>query len=121
LWELEGRHVVEAFHTTAQSKEDSFGLIKLLAQQRRLRLPRHPGLLSQLEALEYETSESGSVRIAVPDSRGHDDLAMALALAVSPVQDVEMAPTTVDIVGDEEVWSEDDEWAYLAESRRSPY
>lgn len=121
LWELEGRNVVEPVHTTAASKEDAFGLIKLLAQQRRLRVPRHPGLLGQLEALEYETSESGAVRIAVPESRGHDDLAMGLALAVTPVQEVEMVPTTVDIVGHDDVWSEADEWEYASESRIGLY
>ncbi|MGH3679893.1 MAG: terminase large subunit domain-containing protein [Natronosporangium sp.] len=121
LWELERRSVVEAFHTTAQSKEDSFGLIKLLAQQQRLRIPRHPGLLGQLEALEFETSESGSVRIAVPESRGHDDLAMGLALAVTPIQDQEMVPTTAEIVEVDDLLDEADLWEYEHERQISPY
>lgn len=121
LWELEGRTVVEPVHTTAASKEDAFGLVKLLAQQRRLRVPRHPGLLGQLEALEYETSESGSVRIAVPPSRGHDDLAMGLALAVTPLQELEVTPATVDVLGMDEMWSDEDEWEYVIASRIAPY
>jgi hypothetical protein len=40
--------------------------------------------LSQLSNLEFEAMDSGSLRIAVPDRRGDDDLAMALSLAVSP-------------------------------------
>jgi hypothetical protein len=52
--------------------------LKVLFQQNRLVLPRHPGLLRQLSALEYETAEGGTVQIAVPGYRGHDDLAMAL-------------------------------------------
>ncbi len=80
-----GAHVqLDAVHTDARSKEDGFGAIKLLLQQGDLKLPRHPALLGQLAALEYETSDSGLVRIAVPERAGHDDLAMALMLAVSP-------------------------------------
>ena len=76
--------VVEAFTTTAQSKADQFGAAKLLFQRGRLVLPRHPSLLRQLSALEFETAESGSVRIAVPERRGHDDVAMAFALSMGP-------------------------------------
>lgn len=73
---------VEGVHTSAASKENAFGALKMLAQQGRIAFPRHPGLLRQLGALEFETTESGTVRIAVPEHRGHDDLAMALCLAV---------------------------------------
>ncbi len=62
-------------------KETAFGMLKLWCQQGRLALPRHPALLAQLTALEFETTESGTVRIAVPERAGHDDLAMALCLA----------------------------------------
>jgi hypothetical protein len=46
-------------------------------------LPRHPDLLKQLHALTYEQLDSGLMRISVPESLGHDDLAMALMQAVS--------------------------------------
>lgn len=68
-------------HTDARLKENSFGVLKLWAQQGRLALPRHPALLRQLAALEFETTDSGMVRIAVPERAGHDDLVMALCLA----------------------------------------
>jgi hypothetical protein len=74
---------VAGVHTTAESKENGFGCLKLLAQQGRLRLPRHPRLLGQLAALEFETLDSGSMRIAVPERAGHGDLGMGLCLAVS--------------------------------------
>ena len=77
---LVGRVVPVA--TSAESKEDGFGKIRLLLEQHRLALPRHPRLLGQLAALEFEERESGRVRIAVPERAGHDDLAMALCLAV---------------------------------------
>jgi hypothetical protein len=41
--------------------------------------------LKQLATLEYSTTEGGAMRIAVPERSGHDDLAMALALAVVPL------------------------------------
>jgi hypothetical protein len=55
----------------------------MLLSQGRLALPRHPRLLAQLSALEFEERDSGTVRIEVPERAGHDDLAMALCLAVA--------------------------------------
>lgn len=75
--------LVAPVHTDARRKESAFGAIKMLLQQGRLVLPRHPSLLRQLAALEFETTELGNVRIAVPERAGHDDLAMALAQATS--------------------------------------
>jgi hypothetical protein len=69
--------------TTAKSKEDTFGALKLLMQQGRLALPRFPPLLRQLAALEFSTTETGTVRISVPERAGHDDLAMALCIAAT--------------------------------------
>ncbi len=83
LRRLAGRHVghLVEVNTTADSKAEAFGRLKVLLAQGRLALPRHPRLLAQLAALEYEERESGSVRIAVPERSGHDDLVMALCLA----------------------------------------
>ena len=72
--------MVLGVHTDARLKENGFGVLKMWAQQGRLALPRHPALLNQLAALEFETTEAGSVRIAVPERAGHDDLVMALCL-----------------------------------------
>jgi len=74
---------VVAVTTTATTKQDGFGRLKMLLSQGRLALPRHPGLLAQLAGLEFEERDSGTVRIAVPERAGHDDIAMALQLAVS--------------------------------------
>lgn len=73
---------VHGVHTDNRSKEDGFGAMKLLMQNNELVLPRHPRLLAQLAALEFETLDSGSLSIAVPERHGHDDLAMALMLAL---------------------------------------
>lgn len=76
-----GDLVVWPTTTTARLKEETFGFVHLLLQQGRLVLPRHPELLKQLASLEYEQTESGMLKIAVPEARGHDDICMALMLA----------------------------------------
>lgn len=86
LWQAgTGAHAASV-HTDARRKETAFGALKMLLQQGRLVLPRHPALLRQLAALEYETSDSGNIKISVPERAGHDDLAMGLAQAVSCVR-----------------------------------
>ncbi|MBP2370687.1 terminase large subunit domain-containing protein [Pseudonocardia parietis] len=72
--------------TDARRKQAGFGKLRTLLQGDRLVLPRHPELLKQLRALEFEQLPAGGVRIAVPERAGHDDLAMALMQAMSCVQ-----------------------------------
>ncbi|BCN57124.1 terminase large subunit domain-containing protein [Prescottella equi] len=71
--------------TDIRRKASGFGRIKILLQQGRLILPKHPALLRQLHSLEFEQTASGQFKIAVPESLGHDDLAMALMQAASPI------------------------------------
>lgn len=84
LWQPERlpRPRLEPFVTTAKAKQDLFGVAKVLLQDGRLLLPREPSLLRQLAALEFEQTESGMLRIAVPERAGHDDVAMAFALSL---------------------------------------
>lgn len=96
VWEAVGREVVQPVSTTARLKEDGFGFIRLLLQQGRLALPRHPALLKQLAALEFSQTESGVMRIEVPERAGHDDLAMSLCLAVLPLMAQELVPEVAD-------------------------
>ena len=70
--------------TTAVSKANTFGAMKLLLQSQRLVLPRYPELLRQMGNLEYEQMDGGGMRIAVPERRGHDDLVMAMSFAMLP-------------------------------------
>jgi len=102
-----GRFVVVPVQTTARLKENGYGLLQLLMQQDRIELPAHPGLLRQLAALEIERTESGASRIAVPDRVGHDDLAMALCLAVLQLGGNELPPHPSMVFEDE-----DDEAGY---------
>jgi hypothetical protein len=74
---------VQPVFTDNRRKQSMFGGVKLLLQQGRLVLPRHPELLKQLAALEFELSDAGNMKISVPERVGHDDIAMALGQAVS--------------------------------------
>lgn len=113
LWEATGRDVVAPVATTARLKEDLFGFAKLLMQQGRLVLPRHPSLLKQLAALEFAQGENGLMRIAVPERAGHDDVAMSFALSLEPLMGGELVPLVQQIVTDEDLLPEldDDEFA----------
>lgn len=98
LWEAHGVDLVAPVSTTARLKEDLFGFAKLLIQQGRLVLPRHPSLLRQLGALEFSMGESGAMRIAVPERAGHDDVAMSFALALQPLMSGELVPVPAEQV-----------------------
>jgi hypothetical protein len=79
--------------TTAKTKADAFGLLRMLLQQRRLLVPDDPALLKQLRGLRSEELPAGGVRISVPESIGHDDLVMALALAAHYLVELEKTYT----------------------------
>lgn len=116
--ELGAPGVVETVYTTAQLKQDAFGWARVLLQQGRLMLPRDPSLLRQLRGLEFEQTAGGGVRIAVPERAGHDDVAMALCLALSGAMASDLPPVddrvydVVDMLGyDAELsWAPDHSW-----------
>ncbi len=91
------RDAVVPLTTTAATKADGFGLLRMLLQQRRLLLPDHPALLKQLHALRSEQLPGGGVRIAVPDAVGHDDLAAGLYLAAVELMNHEL-PAHAEVV-----------------------
>jgi hypothetical protein len=108
VWEACGVDVVAPEHTTSRTKEDLFGFMKLLMQQGRLVLPRHPSLLRQLGALEYAIGDGGAMRIAVPERAGHDDVAMSFALALRPLVAGELVPVVNEVVTVQEMFPEED-------------
>ena len=78
------RSMVVPVWTDARRKQSMFGKVKTLLQRGQLALPRsEPELLKQLRALEFEQLQGGSMRIAVPERAGHDDLALSLGQSVS--------------------------------------
>ncbi|OZD82917.1 hypothetical protein CH260_12730 [Rhodococcus sp. 05-2256-B2] len=83
---LRNRTPVHPIATTSARKQSGFNQLKLMMNDGRLILSTEtPALLTQLRNLEYTTSETGNVRIAVPERRGHDDEAMALMQAMSTI------------------------------------
>ena len=85
--QLTGRYTrVLPVTTDNRRKTSGYGAIKLLLQQGRLILPKHPELLKQLHNLEYEQTPTGAVKIEVPEHAGHDDLADALMQVTSTVE-----------------------------------
>ncbi len=108
VWEATGWERVVPVATTARLKEDLFGFAKLLMQQGRLVLPRHPALLRQLGALEFTALDGGGMRIAVPERAGHDDVAMSFALALQPLVAGELVPVMDRVVTEEELFGEED-------------
>lgn len=94
--------------TDVRRKQSGFGMIKGLLQSHRLVLPRHPELLKQLRGLEFEQLPGGSLRIAVPDRVGHDDVAMSFMQAVSSVR-LDRA-VRVDSFGEQRVAPADEEF-----------
>jgi hypothetical protein len=83
---LAGQTFVEPVWTDARRKQSAFGRIKGMVQAGTLVLPRHPELLKQLSSLQVTEQPSGSVAISVPESAGHDDLAMSLAQAITCIR-----------------------------------
>jgi Helicase len=78
-------HVEQVF-TTAPMKAAGFGLARLMLEQDRLRIPAAATeLRTELMHLRSELTASGVERIEA--AFGHDDLAMAMLLALQPRQD----------------------------------
>jgi hypothetical protein len=94
--------------TTLKSKADGFGLLRMLLQQRRLLLPQEAvGLLKELRALRFEQLPAGGVRISVPESVGHDDLAMGLCLAALQLLEYELPQAVSTVVTMDDFLGED--------------
>lgn len=80
-----GRQRVVGVHSSQRSKEDAFSRLRALLSDRRLVLPDHIELIRQLQGLTVTPTRSGGLTIEASDPNVHDDLADALALAVSAV------------------------------------
>jgi len=73
----------ETFQFTGDSKQQLVDRLNLRLSARRLAYPAHRVLLSELRSFEYLRSAGASGRSRMGASgRGHDDIVMALALAV---------------------------------------
>ena len=69
------------YHFTEASRKDLLTNLQILIEQRKITIPNDPVLISELKSFRYELTDTGKVRIAVPENQ-HDDCVMSLALAV---------------------------------------
>ena len=80
--DLNAAHIpVTGFKFTEQSRRDLLTNLQILLEQEIIKIPNDPILLDELRSFQYELSESGRVKMVVPDGL-HDDMVMSLALAV---------------------------------------
>ena len=72
---------IRSFVFTAESKPKLVdGLVRAF-EQRAIQIPAHEALLGELESFQATRTSSGHIQMAAKG--GHDDLVMALAMAVS--------------------------------------
>ena len=71
LWSKHGSSTLVSKVWTDVRRKQSVGMVKALLGSGRLVLPKHPELLKQLRALEFEQLPGGSMRISVPERSGH--------------------------------------------------
>jgi hypothetical protein len=69
--------------STLTSKENAYGRVQVLLQERAIVLPDLPELLRQLGGVSADPTPSGGLRIAARVESLHDDLPDALSLAVA--------------------------------------
>jgi hypothetical protein len=72
---------VQPFKFTEQSKKDLLTHLSILLEQDKIKIPNDPDLLAELDAIQWELSDTGKTRIGTVSGM-HDDRVMSLALAV---------------------------------------
>lgn len=86
---------VNPYHFTESSRRDLLINLQIKIEQGIIRLPDDEILLSELKSVHYELSDTGKVKMVVPEGL-HDDTVMSTALAVWEI------PTKVVIVKSQE-------------------
>lgn len=71
----------EGFRFTNESKNELINGLVLAMERQEVVLPHDPDLMTELKYYRYELTAAGNVKLGA-DSRHHDDLVTALALAV---------------------------------------
>lgn len=89
-----------AFKFTQQSRADLLKHLAILLEQDKIKIPNDEGLIAELESFRYEMSESGTLKVKVPDNMT-DDRVMSLALAVYGQSD-----RTVNYLEQERQWQQ---------------
>ncbi len=79
LWSR-GMHV-ESYKFSEGSRRDLLTNLAIKIEQGKIKLPDNDVLIAELQSFHYEISESGKIKLVVPDGL-HDDCVFSLALAV---------------------------------------
>lgn len=76
----------QGFKFTEISRMNLLNNLALLLEQNKMRIPDDEGLIAELESFRYELTESGKIKVTVPDGMT-DDRVMSLGLAVWGVRE----------------------------------
>ena len=79
------RTLVKGVTTDNRRKADAYGRLKVLLQQGRLCYPNIPTCSDSFTASNASKTTTGQMRISVPETAGHDDLADALMQAAAGI------------------------------------
>jgi phage FluMu gp28-like protein len=76
----------EGFKFTEVSRMNLLNNLAILLEQDKIKIPNDEGLLTELESFKYTLTETGRIKVVVPDNMT-DDRVMSLALSVWGVRD----------------------------------
>lgn len=79
------------FKFTETSRRQLLDNLAILLEQDKIKIPNDEGLISELESFRFELSETGKIKVTVPDGL-HDDRVMSLALAVWEARQLKRDP-----------------------------
>jgi hypothetical protein len=89
----------EGFKFTEVSRTNLLNNLAILLEQDKIKIPDDEGLLSELESFRYELTETGKIKITVPEGMT-DDRVMSLALSVWGVREpVRADPDFTSMIG----------------------
>lgn len=76
----------KGFKFTETSRQNLLNNLAILLEQDKIKIPDDEGLITELEAFRYTLSDTGKIKVTVPDGM-HDDRVMSLALSVWGVRE----------------------------------
>lgn len=76
----------KGFKFTETSRQNLLNNLAILLEQGKIKIPNDEGLILELESFRYVLSDSGKIKVTVPDGM-HDDRVMSLALSVWGVRE----------------------------------
>ncbi|MEM3609332.1 MAG: terminase family protein [Candidatus Anstonellales archaeon] len=74
------------FITSATTKKDIINKLSIFIENKYISYPNNPTILNELSAFGYEITKNGNIKYGAPEGV-HDDVVMAMALAVSQISD----------------------------------